>query len=165
MRGIATMTRLMALAGALVMATPVTAQVMTPAAYVTAVATGDVYERTASQMVLESTLDPKVRALAEVMLRDHARSAAALRVAARRARVKVPPAALPPLQGELIAQLRSEMGTARDRAYLAQQRTAHDRMLSVQRAYAAGGTSAPLKAAARRSVPMVERHMALLKEM
>lgn len=155
---------LMTLAGA-VTTTTAAAQAMSPARYLEAAGAADVYERAASQMVLESTTDPKIRDFARMMLADHARGSATLRAAAARARVRVPPAALTPLQTELIVELRAETGLARDATYVAQQRAAHARALALHQAYAAGGSAAALKAAAARIAAVVARHAAALKAM
>ncbi|PZQ59860.1 MAG: DUF4142 domain-containing protein [Sphingomonas taxi] len=149
----------------LIVALPAAAQVMTPATYVATAGASDLYERTSSQLVLESTSDPKVRSFAQMMVTDHGRSTAMVKAAAARARVKATPPTLTPAQAEMIAQLRSEMGTGRDRAYVAQQKAAHNQALAVQQAYAADGTAAPLKAAARRIVPVVQHHIEMLKAM
>lgn len=148
-----------------VAASPVAAQVMTPARYVAVAGAGDLYERAASELMLESTTDPKVRAFAQMMVTDHRRSTALLTAAARKARVRAAPPALTPAQREAIAQLRGEMGIARDATYLAQQRAAHGQALAVQQAYAADGTVAALRAVARRTVVVVQHHVAVLRAM
>jgi len=155
---------LMTLAGAVTTA-PAGAQAMSPARYLEAAGAGDLYERAASQMVLESTTDAKVRDFARMMLADHARGSAALRAAAARARVRVPAAALTRLQTEQIAELRAETGLARDATYVAQQRSAHARALTLHQAYAAGGSAAALKAAAGRIAAVLARHVEALKAM
>lgn len=155
---------LMTLAGA-VTTTTAAAQAMSPARYLEAAGAADVYERAASQMVLESTTDAKVRDVARMILADHARGNATLRAAAARARVRVPAGALTPLQTELIAELRAETGLARDATYVAQQRAAHARALALHQAYAAGGSAAALKAAAARIAAVVARHAEALKAM
>jgi putative membrane protein len=148
-----------------VLALPAAAQAMSPARYLEAAGAADLYERTASQMVLESTTDARVRDVARMMLADHARGSATLRAAAARARVRVPAAALTPLQTEWMAELRAETGLARDATYVAQQRAAHGRALALHQAYAAGGGAAGLKAAAARVAAVVARHAELLKAM
>jgi putative membrane protein len=150
---------------AAVTAAPAGAQAMSAARYLEAAGAADLYERAASQMVLESTTDAKVREFARMMLADHARGSATLRAAAARARVRVPATAISPLQTELIAELRAETGLARDATYVAQQRAAHARALSLHQAYAAGGGAAVLKAAAARNAAMVARHAEALKAM
>lgn len=50
---------------ALVVAAPAVAQVMTPADYVKTAGVSDLYERQSSQIVLQSTQDPKIRSFAQ----------------------------------------------------------------------------------------------------
>ncbi len=155
-----------ALLAALVLAaTPAVAQVMAPAEYVKTAGASDLYERTSSQLVLQTTKDPKIRAYAQQMIADHAKSTADVKAAAARAKVSAPPPELMPAQAELIAQLRAESGPARDATYLAQQRASHNQALDVQKAYALDGTAPALKAVAGKIVPVVEGHVAMLKAM
>jgi putative membrane protein len=146
-------------------AAPALAQVMTPSEYVMTAGASDLFERTSAQIVLETTQDPKVRDFAEMMLGAHQQSTDEVKAAAARARVRAAPPALTPTQAELIAELRAERGSARDAAYIAQQKSAHGQALSVQQAYAREGAATPLKAAAAKIVPVVEQHIAMLKTM
>ena len=146
-------------------AAPAAAQVMTPAEYVATAGASDLYEQQSSKMVLETTSDPKIRSFATMMIGDHMKSTADVKAAAAKARVSAPPPKLMPLQAELIAELRSETGPARDATYVAQQKASHGQALAVQKAYAMDGTAAPLKAAAGNIVPVVERHIEMLKTM
>lgn len=138
---------------------PAFAQVMTPTEYVKTAGASDLYERQSSELVLQSTQDPKVKAFATMMIAHHSKSTADVKAAAARAKVKAAPPALMPAQEELIAQLRAEKGPARDARYIAQQKAAHGQALSVQKAYAADGTALPLKQAAAMIVPVVEQHI------
>lgn len=153
------------LAAAAALAAPVLAKVMTPADYVKTAAASDLYERQSSQLVLESTADPKVRSFATMMVTAHSKSTADVKAAAAKSGVKAAPPKLMPAQTEMIAQLRAETGASRDATYIAQQKAAHGQALSVQKAYAMNGTAAPLKAAAASIVPVVEHHIKLLKSM
>jgi putative membrane protein len=159
------MKTLLFLASTLVVAAPATAQVMTPTEYVTTAGASDLYERTSSQIVLESTKDPKVRSFAQMMIAHHAKSTADVKAAAAKSRVKAPPPQLNPLQTELVAQLRAEAGPARDMAYVAQQKASHNQALNVQQAYAAEGSAPALKTAAGAIVPVVQQHIEMLKSM
>ena len=159
------MKTVMFLTPALLFGAPAGAQVMPPAEYVATAGASDLYERTSSQIVLETTTDPKVRSFAQMMVAEHAKSTADVKAAAARSRVPAPDPKLNPLQTELVAQLRSEQGPARDAAYIAQQKAAHGQALNVQKAYAMEGTAPALKAAAAKIVPVVETHVALLKTM
>ncbi len=149
----------------LAFAAPALAQPMTPADYVATAGASDLYERQASQIVLQSTTDPKIRSYAAMMIKDHASSTAKVKAAAAASHVKAAPPKLMPAQTEMIAQLKAESGTARDQAYIAQQKAAHNQALSVQQAYAADGSAAPLRTAAAGIVPVVKHHIEMLKTM
>jgi putative membrane protein len=150
---------------AMVLAAPAFAQAMAPDEYVKTSGASDLYEITSSQTVLESTTDPKVRMFAEMMIKHHTKSTADVKAAAMRAKLRPAPPMLMPAQNEMIAQLRAENGPARDQAYVAQQKASHGQALAVQTAYAQEGTSAPLKMAANKIVPVVKQHIAILKTM
>ena len=125
----------------------------------------DLYERQSSQVVLETTKNPKVASFAKMMLSAHAKSTADVKAAAAKSKVKAAPPMLTPAQAEMIAQLRAENGAARDATYVAQQKAAHGQALAVQKAYATEGKAVPLKMAAAKIVPVVQHHIALLKTM
>lgn len=150
---------------AITVAAPAAAQVMMPAEYVMTAGASDLYEITSSQVVLETTQDPKLRAFAQMMIQDHTKSTADVKAAAARSRVKVTPPKLTPLQQELVTELRAEQGLARDAAYIAQQKASHGQALNVQKAYAVEGTAPALKTAAATIVPVVEHHIMELKAM
>ena len=156
---------LFALPAAVLVAAPAAAQVMAPAEYVKIAGASDLYERQSSQLVLQTTADPRVRQFAQEMIADHLKSTADVKAAATRARVVAPPPMLMPAQAEWIAQLRAEQGPARDAAYIAQQKASHNQALFVQQAYAAEGTAAPLRNAAAKIVPVVQHHVEMLKAM
>lgn len=153
------------LAAAAVFAVPASAQVMSGPEYVATAGASDLYERTSSQTVLETTQNPAVRSFANMMIAHHQKSTADVKAAAARGRVPVKPPMLTPTQAELIAELQAENGPARDAAYIAQQRASHGQALAVQDAYASGGTVAPLKTAATKIVPVVKSHIAMLMKM
>ncbi|RYG23699.1 MAG: DUF4142 domain-containing protein [Burkholderiales bacterium] len=146
-------------------ATPVAAQVMTPAEYVKTAGASDLYERESAKLVLETSRDPQVRDFAAMMIEMHTQSTKDVKAAAMRSRMKAAPPMLMPTQSEMIAQLRAERGPARDATYIAQQRAAHNQALFVQKAYAAEGTSRLLRDAATKIVPVVEHHIMLLMKM
>jgi putative membrane protein len=159
------MKTMMFAAAAMIVAAPAAAQVMTPTEYVTAAGAGDLYEKESSKLVLQTTQDPKIRSFAQMMIADHTKSTADVKAAARKARVKVPAPKLMPPQAEMVAQLKAESGPARDAAYVAQQKTAHNQALALHSAYAAEGTAAPLKEVAGKTAPVVQHHIDMLKTM
>jgi putative membrane protein len=150
---------------AILLATPAVAQQMAPDAYVAAAGAGDLYEKTSSQLVLQSTKDPKVRSFAQGMIRDHNKSTAMVKSAATKAGLKPKPPVMTPEQNQMVAQLRGESGTTRDRTYMTQQQTAHQQALALHQGYAANGTAAPLKTAAGEIAPVVQHHIDMLAGM
>ena len=147
------------------LAAPAFAQVMTPSEYVMTAGASDLYEITSSQLVMETTQNPQVRAFAQGMVADHMKSTADVKAAAGKSRGRAVPPKLNPLQQELVAELRAENGPARDVAYIAQQKASHGQALNVQKAYAMEGTAPALKDAASTIVPVVEHHIMMLMKM
>lgn len=150
---------------ATLLAAPAFAQQMTPDAYVAAAGASDLYEKTSSQLVLQSTKDPKVRTFAQGMIRDHNKSTAMVKSAAAKAGVKPKPPVLTPEQKDMVAQLRTATGSTRDQTYLTQQQTAHQQALALHQGYATDGTAAPLKTTAGQIAPVVQHHIDMLKGM
>ena len=149
----------------LVIAAPAFAQGMPAADYVKNAGASDLFERQSSQIVLQSTTDPKVKSFANMMISAHAKSTADVKAAAARSKVRVAPPVLTPAQRDMIAKLREQKGTARDTTYIQQQKTAHDQALALQQSYASDGKSAPLKAVAAKIVPVVQDHIRMLATM
>lgn len=125
----------------------------------------DAYERQSSQLLLQTTKSAKVREFATMMVKDHANSTQMVVKAAKDAGVTPAPPALMPDQAQMIAQLRSATGAARDRLYVTQQKTAHQKALALHQGYARSGDKAPLKAAAAKIAPVVEHHLSMLQGM
>jgi putative membrane protein len=158
-------TGLFALGIALLAATPAAAQVMTPTDYVKTAGASDLYERESAKLVLETSRDARVRDFASMMIEMHTKSTQDVKAAAMHSKLKVAAPMLMPAQREMLAQLRAENGPARDAAYVVQQRAAHGQALSVQQAYAAGGTAPALRRAAAGIVPVVQDHIMMLMKM
>lgn len=151
--------------GAVMLASPAFAQVMTPAEYVMTAGASDLYEITSSRIVLETTRNPQLRDFAQMMVTDHTKSTADVKAAAGKSRVRAAPPQLNPLQQELVTELRAENGPARDAAYIAQQKASHGQALNIQKAYAMEGAAPALKSAASTIVPIVEHHIMMLMNM
>jgi putative membrane protein len=149
---------------AIVISAPAYAQAMTSAEYIAAAASGDAYEIQSSQAVLQSTHDTKIRSFAQMMIQDHTKSTAKLQTAALTAKIKAKPV-LMPAHAEMITQLKAETGPARDQAYVAQQKQAHQQALTIHQSYAEGGKNVALKMVASGVVPIVQHHIEMLKTM
>jgi len=149
---------------AAVISVPAYAQAMTSAEYVAAAGAGDQYEIQSSQIVLQTTQDPKIKSFAQMMIQDHTKSTAKIKAAALTAKVKAKPM-LMPTQAEMLTQLKAETVTARDQAYVAQQKQAHQQALTIHKSYAEGGKNMALKMIATQVVPGVQHHIDMLKTM
>ncbi|WP_461160300.1 DUF4142 domain-containing protein [Sphingobium sp. TomMM35A] len=147
---------------ALFAALPAAAVAQTPSAYVAAAGASDLFEQTSSKLVLRTTRDAKVRSFATMMVRDHAKSTGMVKAAAARSGVKAGPPQLTTDQRAKVASLTRATGTARDQLYWQQQKAAHGAALQLHQSYAASGSAAPLKAAAKQIVPVVQHHIEML---
>lgn len=70
-----------------------------------------------------------------------------------------------PAQAEMVAQLKAASGAAGDKAYVTEQKQAHDQALALHQSYAAAGTAPPLRAAAAKIVQVVQTHINMLTRM
>ena len=140
---------------------PMTAPTMAPD-YVKDAGAGDMFEIQSSKLVLQSTHNAKVRAFANKMIADHMKSTAMVKAAARKDHVAVPAPMLMPAQQQMMTDIRSASGAARDAVYMKDQATAHQAALMVQQSYAQGGDKPALMAAAGQIVPVVQGHIDML---
>lgn len=148
---------------ALISASPGLAQ--TAAEYVMKAGAGDLYEKQSSQLVLKTTKDPKVRDFAQMMVTDHTKSTADVKVAAQASGLTPKPPALDAKKSAMIADLTKATGPARDKVYLTQQKAAHQEALALHQGYSSIGDKPALKAAAGKIVPVVQHHIEMLSSM
>lgn len=169
MRNIAVRTVAMFGAAALgVLAVPAGAQATGSAQtrnYVAAAGQSDAFEMLEANTALAQSTDPKVRAFAQQMLRDHGQLSQALRQAAASAGVAPPPTSVGADQAPLLAALQSLRGADFDRAYWQHQALAHRSALTATQGYAASGDSAPVRQAATAAVPIITAHLAMAEQM
>ncbi|RVT90565.1 DUF4142 domain-containing protein [Sphingomonas crocodyli] len=138
---------------------------MSAQTYVMKAGASDLYEKTASQIALESTTNPGVKSFATMMVSDHSQSSAKVKAAAAKSGLTVKPPVLEPKQQSMIAALRATKGPARDALYISQQKAAHQEALALHQSYGKSGTSVPLKTAAGEIVPVVQHHIEILAKM
>ncbi|MFO1247664.1 MAG: DUF4142 domain-containing protein [Alphaproteobacteria bacterium] len=74
-----------------------------------------------------------------------------------------PPPVLDPRHMEMYHELEASFGRQFDHAYLAQQRVAHEQALDTMQGYVANGRVDDLQRFAHRMVPVVQDHMAMLR--
>lgn len=154
------------LAAAVLLAAPgaLLAQAAPTPAYLMKAGASDLFERQ-SGTLMASSHDPQVRAFANMMVRDHAKSTADVKMAARQSRMMVKPPHLDLMQARNLAALRRARGEARDRLYVEQQKMAHQDTLALQQGYATDGAAAPLRRVAGKIVPVVQPHIEMLPTM
>ncbi|WP_413061654.1 DUF4142 domain-containing protein [Sphingomonas carotinifaciens] len=172
------MTRYMPISIALLLAgTSITAAAQTPPPpppaeaktqaepYVTAAGRSDLYEINSSQVVLEKSQNPAIRRYADMMIKHHQKTTAATLAAATKAGLTPPPPALDPGATASINELQLASAGDVDRLYLAQQVPAHRAALDLHQGYGSGGDQAPLRATAKKAVPIVRQHLAEAERM
>jgi putative membrane protein len=99
------------------------------------------------------------------MITDHTKSTADVKAAAQQSGLTPPPPKLDAEQTRMVSQLRQVTGEARDRLYITQQKTAHQKALALHQGYARTGTAAALKAVAAKTAPVVQHHIEMLSGM
>jgi putative membrane protein len=129
-----------------------------PADFATGAAQSDQYEIVAARDALGQSHDPSVRAFAQAMIADHARSSAALGQAAAASGLAPPPLAMSSDQAAMLSALQSLRGADFDKAYARQQVLAHSQALAVAQSFATAGADRRLREAARSTAPMIRRH-------
>ena len=132
--------------------------------YVAAAGQSDAFEMLEADTALAQSKDPKVRAFAQQMLKDHAQLSQTLGQAAASAGV-APPMIVGADQAPLLAALQSLNGANFDHAYWQHQALAHRSALTVTQDYATTGDSTPVRQAAASAVPIITAHLAMAKQM
>ena len=130
--------------------------------YLRAAGEGDLFEITSSQLALQRTQNPEVRAFATMMIDHHTTGTNTLLTAAGRAGVAPPPVVLGPGKQALIEELGGAVGFEFDRVYVQQQLAAHNEALALLAGYAAAGDTPSVRTAAGKLAPVVQRHLSEL---
>lgn len=131
----------------------------TAGGYLTAAASGDQFEIQSSQLALQTSQNPEVRAFAQMMVADHTATSAELARLASANRMAAPPKVLASHHAQMLADLRAATPGGFDAAYLRHQVSAHQEALNLHRTFAQGGQSAPLRTFAAATAPKVEAHL------
>lgn len=138
-------------------ATPVDA-----AGYIAKAGAGDMWEIESSKALLAKSTNADVKAFAQMMIDNHAKSTAKVKAAAAEAKIDVAPPKLDADQQKMLDDIKAADAASIDALYLANQTAAHDAALALHKAYAASGDTPSLKKAASEIVPVVEAHRAEL---
>jgi putative membrane protein len=130
------------------------------AAYLARAASIDLFEIRSSELALQRSTSRSVREFAAMMIGAHKGTSAQLSFAGRRLNL-LPSATLEPKHQAMLDQLQSAVNF--DAVYREQQRAVHEEALALHRSYAARGTSPTLRPVALAAVPVLERHIRMLR--
>lgn len=129
---------------------------LTPAAYVAAVGTVDLFIERASQLALQRSSSVQVRSIATALLQDHRGLSAQLSLSGRRLDL-LPAARLSP---RLQLALDSLVSTsAFNQLYLQDMVNEHRTLLAAHRSFASAGASPTLRDFASYAIPIEVRHL------
>ena len=124
----------------------------------------DMFAIDAGRLVLRRSHDPAIRAFAQQMIADHARSSEQLRQALKTGDVHATvPQSLTARDRQAITDLQTESAEQFDAAYLRSQLLPARDALDRHRAYAKAGENAALKRFAHQARPTAERHLVRLE--
>lgn len=135
------------------------------AGFVAAAGASDLFEIQSAKLALKKTQKQNIRDFANMMIADHTKTTEAVKAAAKKAGMTPVPPQLNAEQQQMIDQLQPLSGDDFDKAYLAQQMPAHQQALTLLQNYAQNGDTPALVAAAKSAVPIVQKHIARLKEL
>ncbi|BDP40548.1 hypothetical protein DAETH_05170 [Deinococcus aetherius] len=126
--------------------------------YLQAVTGSNLFEIQSSQVALQKSNTPAVRAYAQQMINEHtvAQNQVAALAAARR--VPLPPALPPELQLK-VNTLSGLSGAAFDAAYLREQAVSHLFTVTIFQNELTGGKDAQVVAFANQNLPLIQRHL------
>lgn len=127
----------------------------------------DQFEIQSGRLAVQQASRPAIRRFGEEMVKDHEKSTKLVLAAAKKSGM-APAAGPPPLNADqqtMLAALKGKMGKSFDDTYLHQQMQAHEIALSLQQSYATNGSDPHFEAAAKKIVPVVKKHIAMLSKM
>lgn len=133
--------------------------------YVMAAGMSDMFEINSSQLAVQKSPNPAVRKYAQMLIKHHQKTTAVTMAAAKKAGMDPTPPTLDPGTAASIAELQGASATDFDRLYIGQQIPAHQAALDLHQGYATGGDQAPLRATARKAVPIVRAHLVAAQRM
>lgn len=133
--------------------------------FVMAAAQSDQFETTEARVAAVEGRDPRVRAYAAEMIRDHAETTRSLEQATAASGLPPPPRGMSGDQAMLLGALQSVTGPRFDALYLKHQVLGHQQALDVESGYADGGSDPAVRQAARSGVPVIRHHLDMAKQL
>lgn len=126
---------------------------------------GNAFEIQTSQLALERTNTPEVRAFAQQMITDHTKAKDELAVLLKNLNITEPSAALEPAQIEQIKLMQGVQNDQFDLIYIPAQTNAHIDAVAAFREFSASGSPPPVRDWAAKTLPTLEQHLAHIQKM
>jgi putative membrane protein len=139
------------------------AMTTTARSFVDSAAISDLYEVASGELALERASSDEVRSAARMMVDEHRETTRRLRGLVGRDPDLVPPSTMDARRHGMIEHLIQAADF--DRTYLDQQVLAHQEAVTLMHSYRDGGDDEALRSFAAEVAPIVERHLAHMKEM
>jgi putative membrane protein len=134
--------------------------------YVANAAISDLYEIASSRMALEKASSPEVKKFAQQMITDHTATSNQLKAALVEGNMKrTVPTTTDERHQAMLDALKGLSGAAFDKAYLAQQATAHQEALLLHGGYAGEGENDALQKLAAATAPKIQHHADMVKQL
>ena len=141
---------------------PVVIRPLFPADYVAMASSIDLYEIRSSELALSRARNPRHREFARAMITAHTGTSAQLSFAGRRLNL-LPSATLLPRHQAMLDELGASADF--DATYHRQQIAVHQAALKLHSDFEARGESATLRPVAKNAVPIVRRHLDMMRQM
>ena len=134
--------------------------------FITAASQSDEFEIQEGQLAQSMSTNSKVKSFGAMMVQDHTMTTNNLHKAIVAAGMTPPPPPpLRPAPADKVAALQAMSGKAFDKAFVDQQVAAHEEALAVQTNYSQTGDTPAIKKAAAKTVPVVQRHLTMARQM
>ncbi len=124
---------------------------------------GGMMEVEAAKLAQTKSTDPMVKAVADMILKDHSKANDELKALAASKNIKLPPAPV----GEAKATLDKLMGVSGkefDALYLSEMNTAHDKDIALFEAQSKSGKDEDVRAFAAKTLPALQAHAEMIKK-
>jgi putative membrane protein len=134
--------------------------------FTTLAALSGMYEIQAAEIALRRTRRDDVKEFAHTVIEDHKEFGRKLASCMQAMKTpKSPPDALDPMHQILVNDLEGASDENFDKRYVSQQQAAHDTAITLFRTYRDFGADAELRNLARQGLPLLERHMEMVRNM
>jgi putative membrane protein len=161
-------TLIAAVAAVALVGTAAYAQQKAPAeamAFAKNVAASNTFEIQSSELAQQRAQSADVKSFAQKMITDHTKAGQEFKSALQTANISPPPEQLDAKQKATLAKLQKAEGAAFDKAYLSAQLTGHQQAVALFRNYSKAGKTAPLKDFAQKTLPTIEHHLTMVKDL